>query len=135
MRFIDSNVLIYSVSNEPAEAAKRRTAEVVLEATDLCLSTQVLSEFYAQATRASRPEPLFHHDAVAIVESLTRYPIQPLTVAVVRAALAARARYTISYWDAAIIEAARVIGATEVLTEDLQDGQDFEGVRIVNPFS
>ncbi len=134
MRFIDTNVVLYSVSELPGEAAKRARAESLLEGTDLCLSTQVLSEFYVQATRATRPDPLLHHDAADIAESLTRYPVQPMTVPVVRAALSLRARSGISYWDAAIIEAARAIGADTVLSEDMSDGQDYGGVRVVNPF-
>jgi predicted nucleic acid-binding protein len=42
--------------------------------------------------------------------------------------------YRLSYWDSAIIEASRAMGCTEVLSEDLGDGQDYAGVRIINPF-
>jgi len=45
-----------------------------------------------------------------------------------------RQRFQLSYWDAAIIEAARTMGCTEVLSEDLSDGQDYAGVRVTNPF-
>jgi predicted nucleic acid-binding protein len=60
--------------------------------------------------------------------------VQDTTKAVLLAALTTRARFGISYWDAAIIEAARLSGAEVVLSEDLQDGQDFGGVRVENPF-
>ena len=46
----------------------------------------------------------------------------------------ARERFQISYWDAAIIEASRAMGCPQVLSEDLNDGQDYAGVRVVNPF-
>ncbi|MGQ0623922.1 MAG: PIN domain-containing protein [Sporichthyaceae bacterium] len=134
MRFLDTNVILYSVSEVPDESTKRGVAERILDDSDLCLSTQVLAEFYTQATRATAKHPLFHHDAADVAEGLTRYPIQPVTISVFLAALALRVRFGISYWDAAIIEAARAIGADTVLTEDLQDGQDFDGVRVVNPF-
>lgn len=134
MRFVDSNVLIYLISDDPAEAAKRRRAQDLLEQVDLCLSTQVLGEFYVQVTRSNRSGALQHDDAVALVESFTRYPVQAVTEQIVRAALATRAGRGISYWDALIVEAARAIGASTVLSEDLQDGQDFDGVRIHNPF-
>ena len=42
--------------------------------------------------------------------------------------------YMLSYWDAAIIEASRAMGCTQVLSEDLSDGQDYGGVRVANPF-
>lgn len=47
----------------------------------------------------------------------------------------AKERWQLSYWDAAILEAARASRCEVVLTEDLNDGQDFAGVRVVNPFS
>jgi predicted nucleic acid-binding protein len=50
------------------------------------------------------------------------------------AALDARQRFQLSYWDAAIIEAARAMGCTQVLSEDLNDGQDYGGVQVTNPF-
>ena len=50
------------------------------------------------------------------------------------AALAARQRFLISYWDAALIEAARALGCDVVISEDLSDGQDYNGVRVDNPF-
>jgi predicted nucleic acid-binding protein len=50
------------------------------------------------------------------------------------AALDARQRFQLSYWDAAIIEASRAMGCTQVLTEDLSDGQDYLGVLVANPF-
>jgi predicted nucleic acid-binding protein len=49
--------------------------------------------------------------------------------------MASRERYRISYWDAAIIEAARMLGCEEVLSEDLNHGQSFDGVVVVNPFA
>jgi predicted nucleic acid-binding protein len=51
-----------------------------------------------------------------------------------RAALDTRQRFQLPYWDAAIIEASRAMGCTQVLSEDLSDGQDYSGVRVANPF-
>jgi predicted nucleic acid-binding protein len=50
------------------------------------------------------------------------------------AAWETRQRFQISYWDAAIVEAARTLGCPHVLSEDLNDGQDYAGVQVVNPF-
>jgi predicted nucleic acid-binding protein len=50
------------------------------------------------------------------------------------AALDARQRFQISYWDAAIIEASRAMGCAKLLSEDLGDGQDYGGVLVANPF-
>lgn len=133
-RFVDTNVLLYAISTAPVESAKRTAAETVFDAPDLALSTQVLGEFYVQATRPTRTSPLTHDQAATVLVSMTRYPIQPVTYSVVAAALATKARHGISYRDAAIIEAARAAGCTEVLSEDLTDGGDYDGVVVTNPF-
>lgn len=134
MRFADTNVLLYSVSTVPEEADKTRKAQALLANRDIGLSLQVLQEFYVQATRASRAEPLTHDEAMGFIRAWRRFPTQELTLAVVDDALALKARFQVSYWDAAIIAAARASGCTEVLSEDLNDGQDYGGVRVVNPF-
>ena len=134
MRFVDTNILLYAISRDPAEQDKAKSANDILAERDLALSVQVLQEFYVQATRASRPDAIGHQQAVLLIESFRRFPVQDITSAIMRAALDACHRFQISYWDAAIIEAARALGCTDVLSEDLSDGQDYGGVRIANPF-
>ena len=135
MHFVDTNVLLYFVSGDPAEAAKQAKAAELLEREDLCLSVQVLQEFYVQATRPARADPLMHEEALGLIASWRRYPILDTTLELMEQALAAKARWAISYWDAAILEAARAMGCPELLSEDLADGQDYGGVRVVNPFA
>jgi predicted nucleic acid-binding protein len=134
VRFVDTNVLLYAISNDPAERDKAKRASDILADPDLALSAQVLQEFYVQATRASRPDPITHQQAARLIESFRRYSVQDVTEAIVMAALDTTRRFQLSYWDAAIIEAARTAGCPEVLSEDLSDGQDYAGVRVVNPF-
>jgi predicted nucleic acid-binding protein len=134
VRFVDTNVLLYAISRDPAEQDKAKRAGDILADPDLALSAQVLQEFYVQATRASRPDPITHQQAVRLIESFGRFSIQDITGTIVMAALGARHRFQLSYWDAAIIEAARAAGCAEVLSEDLSDGQDYAGVRVLNPF-
>ena len=134
MRFVDTNVLLYAVSTDLVEQGKAERANAILAARDLALSVQVLQEFYAQATRQSRVDPLTHAQASRLVESFMRFPVQETTTAVMLAALATGERFGISYWDAAILEAARALGCPVVLSEDLSDGQDYAGVRVENPF-
>jgi predicted nucleic acid-binding protein len=95
---------------------------------------QVLQEFFVQATRATRHDRLSRQQAVLLVEAWLRWPVQETTVALMRAAVDAGQRYGISYWDAAIIEAARILGCAVVLSEDLNHGQAFDGVTVENPF-
>jgi predicted nucleic acid-binding protein len=135
VRFVDTNVLLYAVSRDPEEEAKATAANEILAARDLGLSVQVLQEFHVQATRDSRPDRLTGDQSRALVESFLRFPVQDTTVEVVLAAIATSARFGIAYWDAAIVEAARASGCEVLLTEDLGDGQDYAGVRVVNPFA
>jgi predicted nucleic acid-binding protein len=134
MRFVDSNILLYAASKEPDERDKAARANGVLNALDLALSVQVLQEFYVQATRTTRADRMSHQQATLLIQSFCRYPVQETTLALVESALRTTERFQISYWDAAIIEAARTLGCREVLSEDLGDGQDYGGVRVVNPF-
>ena len=134
MRFVDTNVLLYAISRDPTEQDKAKHANDILAERDLALSVQVLQEFYVQATRASRPDPISHSQAVRLIESFRRFPVQDLTTGIMMAALRTRQRFQLSYWDAAIIEAARALGCTHILSEDLSDGQDYGGVQVTNPF-
>jgi predicted nucleic acid-binding protein len=67
-----------------------------------------------QATRASRAEALTHDEATGFIRAWRRFPTQELTLAVLDDALAIKTRFQISYWDAAIVAAARATGCTEV---------------------
>jgi predicted nucleic acid-binding protein len=135
VRFVDSNVLLYSVSTVTEEVGKAEVARQLMASHDVGLSVQVLQEFYVQATRTTRPDRLAHDLATGLIGSWQRFPVQPLTVSVMTAALHTCERFTISYWDAAIIEAARELGCDVVLSEDLNDGQEFDGLGVINPFA
>ena len=135
MTFVDTNVLLYAVSGDPAEAPKAAVALAVLKRRDLALSVQVLQEFFVQATHARRRHPLRTVDAEGLVRAFLRYPVLPMTVGLVVAAMKARDTFQVSYWDAAVIEAARQSGCQELLSEDLQDGCDYGGVVVRNPFA
>lgn len=134
MRFADTNILLYAISRDRAERGKAEAANAILAERDVGLSVQVLQEFYVQATRASRPDRLSHEQASSLVASFLRFPVQVISTAVMCAALETRDRFGISYWDAAIVEAARALGCDVVLSEDLADGQDYAGVLVRNPF-
>jgi predicted nucleic acid-binding protein len=134
VRFLDTNILLYAISNDPAESAKAETARAIMESRDLALSTQVIQEFYVQATRSSRPDPLTSAQALGLVQSFMRFPIQEISMAVVLLAMANREKYQLSYWDAALIEAARVMRCDLVLSEDMGHGLDYDGIAVTNPF-
>lgn len=132
--FFDTNILIYSISRDPAEAEKRERALDLLQRDDGALSIQVLQEFYTQATRPTRANRLTHRDAVDLIRAWTRFPVQAMTLTILDAALEIKAAHRYSYWDSAIIAAARALGCRELYTEDMSHGREVDGVLIVNPF-
>ena len=94
-----------------------------------------MQEFYSQATRRSRPNRLSHEEATRFLEGLSRLPVQPVTTEVFQKATELCNRFGISYWDAAILAAADILGCEAVYSEDMSDQQDYGGLRVINPFS
>ena len=133
--FLDTNVLLYSISDDPRDGLKRGIAVEVLERPSNALSVQVMQEFYVQATRATRPNPLPHNIAAGFLRTWQkRFPIQDMTVSLFDEALDIKAAHRLSYWDAAIVAAARALGCLELYSEDMQHGRKIVGVTITNPF-
>ena len=134
MRFVDTNVLIYAVSPSPQEADKRRRAQELLEHGDLTLSVQVLQEFYHQVTRPNRTDPLADSQAMDFLKSIDGFPVQPVTLGLFHSAVSISRRFKLSYWDGAILAAARAAGCDVVYSEDLSSEQDYDGLRVIDPF-
>jgi predicted nucleic acid-binding protein len=135
MHFVDTNLLVYA--RDASESAKQPLAEAWLKhlwATRTGrLSTQVLGEYFVTVTNKLKPG-LPPDEAWDDVERLLVWKPQPLDVALLRKGRSLQARFGFSWWDALIVGAAHVSGCRFLLTEDLQDGQDLEGVTVVNPF-
>ena len=132
--FLDTNILVYAIESRGPERLKSKTALALARRTDVCLSVQVLGEFYRAVTSPRRAEPLGHEEALAWVQFWKRSDVRSLTVAHVDLALELAHRYQVSYFDALIIAAAKFASCTILYSEDLGDGQDYDGVRVVNPF-
>jgi len=132
--FLDTNILLYSISQNPAESNKRDRAIELLDDDSAALSIQVLQEFYVQATRASRRDPIPHDLAAGLIEAWTRFRIQDMTLPVLNDALRIRKMFGFSFWDSAIVAAAIATGCDCIYTEDLNHGQVVEGLTIINPF-
>jgi predicted nucleic acid-binding protein len=133
--FVDTNILLYSIDEDPASATKRARAEQLLLAENWSWSLQVAAEFYVNATSAKRPFKLDTTAAAALVEAWLEFPVADITPALFRAALDIQQRFKLSYWDAAIIAAAKQMGCDTVYSEDLNAGQNYDGVTVVNPFA
>ena len=133
-QFLDTNILLYSISQNPAESGKRDRAIALLEDDLSTLSVQVLQEFYVQATRASRADAIAHELAAGLIEAWLRFRIQDMNLAVLKSALRIRQTHGFSFWDSAILAAALVLGCDRVYTEDLTHGQVVDGLTVIDPF-
>lgn len=134
--FVDTNVFVYR--HDLSDPAKQQVAEqwIRLLASTRAgrLSYQVLQELFATLTRARGP--VFRNsEAREIVESLAVWrPIQT-DLSLLQRAWDIQERYRISWWDSLIVAAAQAGGCQILLTEDLQDGQVFDRLRVFDPFA
>jgi predicted nucleic acid-binding protein len=132
--FLDTNILLYSISRSPADSSKRERAIALLDDDSSMLSIQVLQEFYVQATRASRTDALSHDLAAGLIESWSRFRIQEMNWSVLHRALRIRESYRFSFWDSTVVAAALTLGCDRLYTEDLAHRQVVEGLQVVDPF-
>ncbi len=133
--FVDTNVLVYARdASEPDKQQRAQTWMAALwESRAGRTSVQVLNEFYVTVTRKLNPAmPVA--EARADVIDLGEWGPVVLTDALLHQAWAMEDRYGLSYWDSLIVAAAQVEGCRHLLTEDLQDGLNLDGVTVVNPF-
>lgn len=131
--FVDTNVLLYAASGRTAGAEKTARALALLTNTQVCLSFQVLQEFYANAVNPKKLG-MPPTEAVDWCNAWLQCPVASLSVETFIRTLALVHLYQIGNWDAAILAAAQQLGCTIVYSEDLNHGQDYDGVRVENPF-
>ena len=131
--FLDTNVLVYAAVGTGRDEAKRQRALELIETEDFGTSAQVLQEFFVTVVRkASRP--LTATQALEWIEQFVGFPCQPVDQQLVRIAVELPERFAISCWDGAILAAADSLGAGTVYSEDLNHGQQYGRVRVMNPF-
>jgi predicted nucleic acid-binding protein len=134
--FVDANVLVYAFDSSAGRKQRiaQRLLERLWETSTGCVSVQVLQEFFVIVTRkvAKRlPVP----DATARVREFATWKVFAPTASDVLAAIGLHARAKIGFWDAMIVLAAAESGCDVLWTEDLNNGQLLQGVRIQDPFT
>jgi len=130
---LDTNVLVYAFSRAARDAAKARIAREWIAREDWGVTAQVLQEFYVNAVRT--PQDLGHDDALAMIEEIAgSRPVIAIDLPLMRHALQLRSRFGIAYWDAAVVAGAHRLGAAVLVSEDFAHGQNYGGVRVLNPF-
>jgi predicted nucleic acid-binding protein len=131
--FLDTNVLVYAAYPQDGEEWKRIIAADLLTNERYATSTQVLIEFINSTTRKRKPGlPL---DAVR--DWLNDFRVAPVIGAddkLVMEGLDVAERYKIDFFDGLIVAAANRAGAKTLYTEDLNDGQIYGSVTVINPF-
>jgi predicted nucleic acid-binding protein len=133
--FVDTNILLYAACGAADFPVKHEGAWKIIAEGTYALSGQVLAEFYVNAQKNKNSQvPLSQLEAVGWIDRLSLLPVVPIDHLVVQQAINYSQRFMISYWDAAVVAAAEVIGAPILYTEDLNHGQKYGSVTVINPF-
>lgn len=135
MEFVDTNVLLYAYDTAAGQRHDRAADLVgrLWSERSGAISVQVLQELFVNATRKVAA-PLTPEAAVDRLRSLSRWRVHsPLADDVVAAASLSH-RHQLSFWDAMIVRSAAELHCAILWSEDLNDGQLIEGVRVQNPF-
>ena len=132
--FVDTNILLYAYDRAAGwkhEACKQEIQRLWLTQSGV-LSTQVMQEFYVNATRKlAEPMSLAQaREEISLYEAWEPVSIRP---PLIRAASHIQETAKLSFWDALIVAAAQEAGAELLLSEDLNHGQFVGKVRIHNP--
>ena len=130
---LDTNVLVYAAAGRGADDWKRRRALDLIESTHFGTSAQVLQDFYVVVTRKAHVA-MPPAEAAEWIERLSSRPVAAIDESLVKQAIHLSAHHQISYWDAAVVAAARNLGAPILYSEDLSHGQSYADVQVLNPF-
>jgi predicted nucleic acid-binding protein len=136
LEFVDTNVLLYAYdpgAGDRHEQAKGLVGRLGRERRG-ALSVQVLQEFYVNAVRKVAV-PVPPAEALKRLRALSRWPAHSPRPRDVLAAVELAERHHIGFWDAMIVHSATRLGCAVLWTEDLNAGQDLDGVRVLNPFT
>jgi predicted nucleic acid-binding protein len=136
--FVDTNVLVYAARPKDDEPEKFAIANRLIQSERFCVSAQVLQEFYiaAQKRHPGRrtATPLSERQAAEWVGWLERFCAVVTDVFLIQQAIETARDFRISYWDAAIVAAAARSAASVLYSEDLNHGQRYGAVQVLNPF-
>jgi predicted nucleic acid-binding protein len=133
--FVDTNILIYAhdVSAGDKHAAAKNLIEDLWEKNTGCLSIQVMQEFYVSVT-LKVPLPLNALEATEIIRDLAYWRVHEPKIEDVLNAIELQGHHQISFWDAMIVQSALQLECNLMWSEDLNPGQVYDSVKLVNPF-
>jgi len=132
-RFLDTNILLYAYDLD-AGIKRERALEIVEQGWkqlgQTAVSVQVLQELHVNMERRGIPRLEIHQ----LVRDYTLWPIVENTLSLLQGGIAEQSRWQLSLWDSMILAAARASGASQLITEDFSHGQDYGGIKAINPF-
>ncbi len=135
LRFVDTNILVYA--HDSSAGSKCTRAQELLrtlwEGGEGCLSVQVLQEFYVTVTQKVA-RPMTTEAAAQVIADLANWQVHRPGAPDVLDAIRLQERFRVSFWDAMIINSAIRLGCCLIWSEDLNPGQDYDQVKVVNPF-
>ena len=133
--FFDTNILIHAADrSEPGKQSQaRRLLKNAIENETGVVSVQVLGEFFYVVTRRI-PNPLLVEQAEEVINRVAVLPVVELDRDLVLRAMDTHKEYGITYWDSLIVAAAERGGCTRIFSEDLNSGQSYHGIVVVDPF-
>ena len=135
IQFVDTNILVYAHDSTAGtkQARARDLIDQLWETRLGCLSVQVMQEFYVVTTQKVA-NPLEPESAARIIRNLSQWKVHSPIPEDVLGAVALQHRTGVSFWDAMILWSAQQLGCSRLWSEDLNHEQEFDGVRVVNPF-
>jgi len=134
--FVDTNILLYAHDRSAGlkHERARQLVERLWSSGQGVLSTQILQELCINLRRKiARPLPV--EEVRRLIQDYLSWEIVVNNPASVLQALEIEVRYKTSFWDALVLQAAEIAGATVLYSEDLAAGQRYGPVRVINPLS
>ena len=132
-RFLDTNILLYAYDLD-AGIKRERALEIVEQGWkqlgQTAVSVQVLQELHVIMELRGIPRLEIHQ----LVRDYTLWPVVDNTLSLLQGGIAEQSRWQLSLWDSMILAAARASGASQLITEDFSHGQDYGGIKAINPF-
>ena len=133
--FVDTNIFVYfrDSADENKQSIASECLTKVWENKTGCISTQVLNEYFVTVTKKIRT-PLSVSDAWSDIEELEKWNPVNINIELLKVAYSAISIYSLSWWDALIIAAAKICECSSILSEDFSTQKDYFGIRVINPF-
>jgi len=131
--FIDTNILVYTLDQKNIEKrdTARKIVKKVVESHQPVISTQVIKEFYVVASNKLKADPIVVKN---IIHNFHNMEIVNNDLDLIEQAIDISILSQLSFWDSLIIAAAEKANCEYVLSEDLNSGQNYRGIKLLNPF-